>query len=152
MRAIACVLLLLVTACTRPAPPVSFALTNGEKITLADLRGRVVWLEFWSLSCAPCIQEMPAMRNLYAQVNPRDVAVIAIAMTWDPPAPVAEFVTREKLSWPVAFDLDSKVANAFNVPAVPYRVLIGRDGAIIHREAGRLDAARWRARITSLLP
>lgn len=147
----ACLAALLAAACTRSAPEVSLILTTGERVVLSALRGRVVWLEFWSLNCAPCIEELPAMREFYHQTDNRGMATIAVAMPWDPPAPVVDFVAREKLPWRVALDLDSAVASAFDVQAVPYRVLIGRNGKIVHRESGRLDADAWRARTDSLL-
>jgi peroxiredoxin len=147
----ACFAALLSMSCSRNAPEVSMTLTTGERVALGELRGRLVWLEFWSLSCAPCIEELPAMRLIYDQLDRRNMTTIAVAMPWDPPAPVADFVTREKLPWPVALDVNSAVANAFDVRAVPYRVLIGRNGKIIHSESGRLDAEAWRARIEALL-
>lgn len=125
--------------------------TTGERVTLDELRGRLVWLEFWSLSCAPCIEELPAMRIIYDQIDRHDMTTIAVAMPWDPPAPVADFVAREKLPWLVALDMDSAVANAFDVRVVPYRVLIGRNGRIVHSESGQLDAAAWRGRLDRLL-
>jgi peroxiredoxin len=140
----------LIAGCTREAPPVSFALANGERVTMQSLRGRTVWLEFWSLTCAPCIEELPTMRKLVAELDPENVAVIAVAMPWDPPAQVVEFAQREKIGYPVALDIDEKISSAFDVTAVPHRVLIGQDGTIVRRESGRLDATAWRERVRNL--
>lgn len=144
------VLATLIAGCAREAPPVSFALANGERVTMLSLRGRTVWLEFWSLTCAPCIEELPAMRKLVAELDPENVVVIAVAMPWDPPAQVVEFARREKITYPVALDFDEKISSAFDVTAVPHRMLIGPDGTIVRRENGRLDPAAWRDRVRNL--
>lgn len=126
-----------------PSKETQFVLLDGRTITLASLRGRPVLVSFWATSCAPCVQELPDLIRLYNEWRPRGFEMIAVAMPYDPPSLVQQFVQQRGVPYPVALDLDGKVTTAFGgVPYVPAAFLLAPDGRIELQYTGRLDMAK----------
>lgn len=102
---------------------------DAATIRLADYRGRVVYLDFWSSWCAPCRRSMPQLDAL-RQAHPReDFEVIGVNV--DPEAADARrFLDRTPVSYPLARDPAARVAAAFGVEVLPALVVIDRNGVV----------------------
>ena len=128
------------------APAATFTTLEGKSIVLADLRGKVVLVNFWATSCPGCIKEMPDMVETYKQYKDRGFEIVAVAMSYDPPNYVANFVQTRQLPFPVALDVNGEHARAFgNVQVTPTTFIIGKDGRILEQKLGELDFVRLRA-------
>jgi peroxiredoxin len=128
------------------APAATFTTLEGKTIALDALRGKVVLVNFWATSCPGCIKEMPGMVETYNQYKDRGFEIVAVAMSYDPPNYVANFVETRQLPFPVALDVDGAHARAFgNVQLTPTSFIIGKDGQILEQKLGELDFARLRA-------
>jgi peroxiredoxin len=128
------------------APAATFTTLEGNSIVLADLRGKVVLVNFWATSCPGCIKEMPDMVETYKQYKDRGFEIVAVAMSYDPPNYVANFVQTRQLPFPVALDVNGEHARAFgNVQVTPTTFIIGKDGRILEQKLGELDFVRLRA-------
>src|SRR5690606_26153841 len=75
-----------------PAPEVNFTTLDGREINLADLRGQPVLVTFWATTCPGCVAEIPHLKNLYSELGPQGMELIAVAMSYDPPEQVAAMV------------------------------------------------------------
>ena len=125
-----------------PAP--AFALLNneGQKVALADRRGKVVYLDFWGSWCHPCLAEMPASLALRQKFEGRAVAFVYIAVN-DKEEKWQQVLAAEHLLGPGSVHLrapDQQVPAAFQVEAYPTYWLIGRDGRIVTAKAPRPSA------------
>ena len=128
------------------APAVTFTTLEGKPIVLDELRGKVVLVNFWATSCPGCIKEMPDMVESYKLYRDRGFEIIAVAMRYDPPNYVLNFVQTRQLPFPVALDVDGAHARAFgNVQLTPTSFIIGKDGRILEQKLGELDFVRLRA-------
>ena len=128
------------------APEATFTTLEGRQIALADLRGKVVLVNFWATSCPGCIKEMPGMIETYQQYKDRGFEIVAVAMSYDPPNYVATFAKTRGLPFPVALDVDGAHARAFgNVQLTPTSFIIGKDGSILEQKLGELDFVRLNA-------
>ena len=128
------------------APEATFTTLEGRQIALADLRGKVVLVNFWATSCPGCVKEMPGMVETYNQYKDRGFEIVAVAMSYDPPNYVAAFTRNRGLPFPVALDSDGANARAFgNVQLTPTSFLIGKNGRIIEQKLGELDFDRLNA-------
>jgi peroxiredoxin len=128
------------------APASTFTTLEGQPIALADLRGKVVLVNFWATSCPGCIKEMPGMVETYTQYKDRGFEIIAVAMSYDPPNYVKRFVETRQLPFPVALDVDGAHARAFgNVQLTPTSFIIGKDGRILEQKLGELDFVKLKA-------
>ena len=128
------------------APQVRFVTLSGRPLTTADLRGKVVLVNFWATWCPDCVKELPEMVDTYRKFAPRGYRMVAVAVR-SHPNQVASFASSRALPFQVALDLDGTVAKSFgNVHVVPTSFLIGKDGRIVRKYVGEpnwadLDAA-----------
>ncbi|HBU29641.1 MAG: thioredoxin [Thiobacillus sp. GWE1_62_9] len=128
------------------APAATFTTLEGRSIALDELRGKVVLVNFWATSCPGCIKEMPGMVETYKQYKDRGFEIIAVAMSYDPPNYVVNFVQTRQLPFPVALDVDGAHARAFgDVQLTPTTFIIGKDGRILEQKLGELDFVRLKA-------
>ncbi|QGZ40315.1 peroxiredoxin [Pseudoduganella flava] len=120
------------------APEVAFTTLKGEKITPADLRGKVVMVNFWATSCTTCVAEMPEMVDTYNKFKDKGLEFVAVAMKYDPPNYVVNFTETRQLPFKVALDTSGEAAKAYgDVAMTPTTFLIGKDGKIIKKYVGK---------------
>jgi peroxiredoxin len=128
------------------APSAAFTTLDGRTLALDELRGKVVLVNFWATSCPGCVKEMPGMVEVYREYRDRGFEIVAVAMSYDPPQYVANFVQTRQLPFPVALDADGGHARAFgNVQVTPTSFIIGKDGRILETKLGELDFVRLKA-------
>lgn len=152
VAAVIAVSVALLLPSSAPPPETEFTLLDGRKVTLRSLRGRPVLLSFWATTCGPCIEELPDLIRLYNDWHALGFELIAVAMPYDPPALVQEFVQRRGLPYSVALDVQGKLTSAFGgVPYVPAAFLIAPNGNIVMNSTGRLDIDKARRIIAKYL-
>lgn len=115
----------------------SFTL-SGKQMTLADLRGKVVVLNFWFSSCPPCIDETPSLIALQRQIEPKGGTVLGISVDQDPQA-YAQFVQSNALDFPTFLDGDAKIAQQYGTYMYPETYIIDRQGRIARKIVGAQD-------------
>jgi len=131
---------------TQPAPEVSFATTQGEQFTTRDLRGKVVLVNFWATSCETCVHEMPALVDTYNKFKARGFETVAVAMSYDPPNYVLNYVNKTALPFKIAFDPTGRIAQEFgNVRLTPTTFILDRRGNVIKRYLGGPNFAELHA-------
>lgn len=122
-----------------PLPVVALADLEGRALGPAQLRGKMVLLNFWATWCVPCRAEMPALDALYRAYRHRGFLVLAV--NFKEPAPdVRRFVQDTKVSFPVALDVDGSVSRALKVRGLPVSFLLDPDGKLLWKAIG---AREW---------
>ncbi len=123
-----------------------------DRLSLADLRGRVVLVNFWATWCEPCESEMPAMDRLHAALPSDEFELVAVSIDEDP-EDVAAFQAKMELSFPILLDPSGRVYEAYQTMGVPESLLIDRDGRIVERYVGPRvwDAREYEDRIRALI-
>jgi len=139
-------------ATSRPAPNVIFTSIKGEQVRLQNLRGKVVLVEFWATTCRYCVRDMPQMADIYRQLQPQGLEMVAVAMSYDRPDYVVSFAQSHQLPFPVALDLQGDLALAFGgIEATPTLFVIGKNGKILKRYLGEPDFAGLHLLLQQLL-
>ena len=129
-----------------------FTTLTGEKLALADLRGKPLLVTFWATDCPSCVKEIPALIKLYQQYHPHGLKMIAITMYYDPPSHVVAMTNALQLPYPVALDLSGVHAKAFgNVALTPTTFLIDKNGKVNFSVTGLFDEQDLSKRIHALL-
>jgi len=124
----------------RPAPAVEFTTIKGEKLAMAELRGKVVLVNFWATDCPGCIREMPRMVETYQRHAPRGFEALFVAMPHDRPDFVLDFAAKRALPFKVVLDVQGTLVRAFgDVRATPSAFLIDKRGMIVTRIVGEPD-------------
>lgn len=113
------------------APDFTLDLVGGGKVTLADLRGKVVLVNFWTSWCPPCRKEMPAIESVYRSYKDLGLVVIGLNLTaQDSKQEAASFAQKIGVTFPIALDLDNSVGILYRVIALPTSFFIDRKGVI----------------------
>lgn len=123
-----------------PAPPLSVLARGGERVPLADFRGRTVLVNFWATWCAPCLREMPSLARLQGLRGGEKFTVIALSQDLKGWEVVEPFLKAHKLaSLPVYVDEKTAVARAMGIAGLPSSVLLGPDGRPLGRLVGHAE-------------
>ncbi len=121
-------------------------------ISLHDLRGKTVYVDFWASWCAPCLRSMPAINTLYDKYKERGFEVIAINVD-DPIDEGREFLLDTPLDYLIAADTDNDTLEAFGVTGMPTSFLIDKEGVVrmVHMGFRERDIEVIESAITALL-
>ena len=115
------------------------ALEGGDAVSLADLRGEVVLLNTWATWCAPCKTEMPWLQLLNERYGAQGLQVIGVSIDRAGKDDAARsFADDLGVTFPIWRDASNHFARTFETTGVPETLLIGRDGAVLHRWKGAL--------------
>lgn len=116
-------------------PDFSIKTLTGTDVRLSAFKGKVVLLDFWATWCAPCMEELPHVKDLQTAYG-KDADFVLIGMNEDEnPKYVTATVERDGITWPQAMlGADSDIAKQYGATAIPATVLIGRDGRVIVRD------------------
>jgi len=138
---------------SRPvAPEFSYTLLDGTTATSAQLRGKVVLINFWATTCGVCVREMPRFVATHERFRVHGLETLAVAMSYDPPARVARYAETRHLPFGVVIDNTGAIARAFgSVQATPTTFVIDRQGGIVKRYVGEPDFLDLQALVESLL-
>jgi thiol-disulfide isomerase/thioredoxin len=100
---------------------------KGNKVTLSQLKGKKVYLNFWATWCPPCKAEMPDIEKLYQETKDSDLVILTINVGEDKKT-VADFIAKNKYNFPVLLDVKGEVSQLYQVSGIPTSYFINTDG------------------------
>ena len=118
----------------RPAPDFRLSDLNGNQVSLAQFRGKVVILDFWATWCGPCRLSMPVMERIQHQYTDK-LALLAINLE-EEKEDVRGYVQSHGITSIVLLDQDGKTGQVYGTESIPMQVLIDRDGVVRDIQVG----------------
>lgn len=111
---------------------------NDGAMSLSQLRGQVVIVNFWASWCAPCMMEMPSMAKFYQEFKAKGLEILAISVDKELPKIIA---TKEKfgLTFPILRDPDQKSIPIYRITGYPESYIINRRGILVKKIIGPLE-------------
>lgn len=112
----------------------------GQSLGMASLRGQTLLLNFWATWCPPCVEELPLIDGFFQENSKKGWQVLGLAV--DQRAAVNGFLAKAPVMFPVALAGMSGVALSKSLGnlggGLPFTVVIGKDGSVLHRKMGRV--------------
>ena len=121
------------------------AALDGGTLSLAGLRGKVVFLNLWATWCEPCKEEMPAMERLWQRYKGQGLVVVALSMDSSGAKVVKPYIEQGKFTYPVGLDPKMETASLYGARSVPSTFIIDRSGTI---RAIALGPRKWDGRVS----
>lgn len=113
---------------------------NNSKISLSDLRGKVVLVNFWASWCKPCEQEAAALEAAWKSYEPGgDVVFLGVDYV-DTETEARGYLTRFGISYPNGPDLETRISQMFRIKGVPETYFIDRSGKLVYAQIGPFES------------
>jgi thiol-disulfide isomerase/thioredoxin len=125
---------------------------DGKPVRLSDLRGKLVWLNFWATWCPPCQGETPVLRDMDEAYRARGLVIVGVAVQETTVDDVRAYAQRYLLGYRIAFDATAGAFNRYRVFALPTQVFVGPDGTIRQVVNGPMTDDTAQRLIESWLP
>ena len=113
---------------------------SDRKITLSELRGKVVVLNFWATWCAPCVEELPSLVNLQQKMRNKGITVLAVSVDQDESL-YRRFVQDHNVNLLTVRDANQKSNNLYGTFKFPETYIIDRNGVMRRKFIGAVDWA-----------
>lgn len=118
-----------------PAPDFTLKGEDGKTYRLADMRGKVVVVNFWATWCPPCRYEMPSLERAWSLLKDKNVVVLAVNVGENADV-IFEFTGQYPMSFPLPMDLDGTVTKLYPITGLPTTYVINPAGMVMHRAMG----------------
>ncbi|MCM3388966.1 redoxin domain-containing protein [Ureibacillus chungkukjangi] len=128
-----------VRALNEKAPNFELKNLNGEKVMLSDLKGKKVFINFWTTWCPPCVKEMPTIQKFYEEhAHNENIEILAVNVTDQElkVEHVKQFAHEYSISFPILLDEKGDVSINYEVLSIPTSVIINEEGMIIEQILG----------------
>jgi peroxiredoxin len=135
----------------KPAPNFTLLDSNGAKVTLASLKGKVVLLNFWATWCGPCQVEIPWFVEFNKTYKARGLAVVGVSMDEDGWKSVKPYLATKKIDYPIVVGTEDVAKSYGGVDSLPSTFIIDRDGKIAFSHSGLVGKDTYETEIRSLL-
>jgi peroxiredoxin len=135
----------------QPAPNFTLTTLDGSKLSLTDLKGKVVLLNFWVSWCEPCKEEMPAIQQTYEAWKDKGLVVVGVNIA-ESKVTAKGFAERLGVSFPVVLDSNREVTvHSYNVGPIPSSFFIDKNGIVRSVNTGGMSANYMKNKIETLL-
>ncbi len=111
---------------------------SGKTLGLEDLRGKVVVLDFWSTTCAPCRRQMEELDAIWRELEQKDTVIIGVATGGENVSEVVEFKKNKRIPYPLVVD-PGTAAHAYKVRSLPTLYILDKQGKIAAAHLGIWD-------------
>jgi peroxiredoxin len=130
----------------QPAPTFALRNADGEIVKLTDLRGKVVWINFWATWCRPCKQELPDIQKLYGEKRGQGLEVLTINYQ-DPREDAIAYFRDNNLEIPMLLDPNGSVYDQYRLQGLPDSFFVDRDGNVAALHYGYMTEEKMRQRL-----
>ena len=134
----------------QPAPPISLPTVDGATLTLASLRGKPVYLNFYATWCPPCNDEAPVIGKLSAKYKARGLTVLGVDEL-ENPQKAKQFLTDHHLPYNAVVDADGTAGKDYGAIGLPVHVFIDRNGVVKTFRQGEMNPDEIETAIRGIL-
>jgi thiol-disulfide isomerase/thioredoxin len=133
------------------APVWTLRRLDGTELKSADLRGKVVVIDFWATWCPPCREEIPGYIAMQQELAAKGLVIVGVSLDQGGPKIVRDFAQKMGINYDLVMGDDALVEAFGGIEAIPTTFLIDRDGQVRHRKMGSMDRSDYEPLVRSLL-
>lgn len=122
---------------------------NDNKVTLSELKGKKVFLNFWATWCPPCKAEMPDIEKLYQETKDSDLVILAIN-AGDDKSTVQDFIAKNNYNFSVLLDTNGEVSRLYQVTGIPTSYFIDTEGYLDDGISGAISLESMKEYVNKL--
>lgn len=111
----------------------SFTDVNGQKVDIADYKGKVVLIDFWATWCGPCRGELPNVKQTLDKYGSQGFAIIGVSLDYPDKQKLLDFLKKENMTWPQYFDgkgWGCEMSQRYGINSIPATFLVDRKGVV----------------------
>jgi thiol-disulfide isomerase/thioredoxin len=109
---------------------------DGEKLNFEELKGKVVFMNFWATWCAPCVAEMPGIQTLYEKYQDNPDVVFVMINVENKESKVRNFIKKKKFTFPIYFPDASSIPKVYESKGIPTTFVLDKEGYISYKKVG----------------
>lgn len=113
----------------KPAPDLQVMDLQGNPLSLADLKGKTVLLDFWNTWCPPCLADAPALDKLYTRYGGKDLAIVGVSVNEDR-STVEAFLKKHPHAYPIVLTTENEMPRPYEIGTFPTYIVISQDGSV----------------------
>ena len=110
---------------------------KGNQVTLSELKGKKVFLNFWATWCPPCKAEMPDIEKLYQETKDSDLIILAVNVGEDKKT-VQDFITKNNYNFTILLDVKGEISQLYQVSGIPTSYFIDTNGILDNGSTGSM--------------
>ncbi len=122
---------------------------QGNKVTLSELKGKKVYLNFWATWCPPCKEEMPDIEKLYQETKDSNLVILAIDIGEDKKT-VQDFINKNNYNFTVLLDTEGTAAELYQVTGIPTSYFIDTEGYLGNAVTGAIPLETMKEYVNNL--
>lgn len=131
-----------------PVPDFTLLTTDGKQISVNQLRGKAVVINFWATWCVACLDEMPLLQAA-AEKHPEDLVILAVNVAEDAQK-IKHYQEEQAYTFPVLLDSDGKIAHQFGVYGYPATYFVDKEGIIRYQQTGQMNETRFKDNLKTI--
>ncbi len=136
---------------SKTAPDFTLPDAKGQRLRLADYKGKVVLLNFWATWCGPCKAEIPWFIEFQKEYQAKGFTVLGVSLDEDGWKVINPYAAEQKINYPVLLGNEEVNQLYGGIEALPTTLLIGRDGKIAYLHSGLVSQNQYKKEILQLL-
>ncbi len=136
---------------SKTAPDFTLPDAKGDRLRLADYKGKVVLLNFWATWCGPCKAEIPWFIEFQKQYQAKGFTVLGVSLDEDGWKVINPYVAEQKINYPILLGNEEVNQRYGGIEALPTTLLIRRDGKVAYLHAGLVSRREYEKEILQLL-
>ncbi len=133
-----------------PAPDFTLRDLDGNLVRLSDLRGKVVFINFWATWCPPCRAEMPEIEAVHQEYQDQGVVVLGVDIS-EPESMVRQYIQQGGFSWTIVLDSTGEVARDYQIAAIPTSFFLDKEGIIRAVNIGAMTKRAMEAKLAEAM-